>query len=333
MPRLLIELTNRCNLRCRHCFPERHAATADLPLTVLQRILSEARANGIEHLCFNGGEPTIHRQFRDIIKRVSDAGYAYSIVSNGMNFRRICGLLLRYRARLTNLTFSLDGASEATHDSLRGRGSFRRVIQAASLCLFKDIPFTFNMVLTRENRHEVGDMVLLAEKLGSTGVRFGHLVPELSAQDQGLQLRMDEKLELEKEIWALQEQGKIPVAMAPGHYSESPFFTCAPLALEEFNVDYRGNMTLCCHLSGSAGPNARAEIIANLADTSLSRALDGFRRRVEQYVCDKRKTVSEGSFREEDHFPCHYCVKHHQSARPRTAPDIHWRPVVVNGIN
>ena len=34
MTRLVIELTNRCNLRCQHCFAERHATTGDLPLTI-----------------------------------------------------------------------------------------------------------------------------------------------------------------------------------------------------------------------------------------------------------------------------------------------------------
>ena len=58
---------------------------------------------------------------------------------------------------------------------LRGKGSYRSVMRAASICVFKDLPFTFNMVLTAQNRHEIGEMVWLAERLGSGGVRFGHL--------------------------------------------------------------------------------------------------------------------------------------------------------------
>jgi MoaA/NifB/PqqE/SkfB family radical SAM enzyme len=38
---LVIELTNRCNLRCLHCFAERHASTGDLPLEIVDTVLGE----------------------------------------------------------------------------------------------------------------------------------------------------------------------------------------------------------------------------------------------------------------------------------------------------
>ena len=47
MPRMIIELTNRCNLRCQHCFAERHAATGDLPLAILAQVLQEGKDCGI----------------------------------------------------------------------------------------------------------------------------------------------------------------------------------------------------------------------------------------------------------------------------------------------
>ena len=121
MARIVIELTNRCNLRCQHCFAERHAATGDLPLAIIEKVLREGRDCGIDHLAFTGGEPTIHRQFAEIIRRVCEAGYTFSFVSNGMNFPQIYPLLLRHRQWFTGVTFSLDGAREATHDRLRGR--------------------------------------------------------------------------------------------------------------------------------------------------------------------------------------------------------------------
>ena len=70
LPRIVIELTNRCNLSCGHCFDERHAATGDLSLEVLEKVLREGKSCGIEQVSFTGGEPTIHRRFREIIERV-----------------------------------------------------------------------------------------------------------------------------------------------------------------------------------------------------------------------------------------------------------------------
>ena len=151
MPRIVIELTNRCNLSCGHCFDERHAATGDLSLEILDKVLREGKSCGIEQLSFTGGEPTIHRRFREIIERVAEAGYSFSFVSNGTSFPRIYPLLHKYRRWFLGVTFSLDGAQEETHDRLRGKGSYRSVMRAASICIVKELPFTLNMVLTAQN--------------------------------------------------------------------------------------------------------------------------------------------------------------------------------------
>src|SRR5207253_10079250 len=118
-----------------------------------------------------------HRRFRDIVDRVSEAGYSFSFVSNGTTFPKIYSLLHKHRRSFLGVTFSLDGAREETHDRLRGKGSYRRVMRAASICVVKELPFTWNMVLTAQNRKEIAEIVSLAERLGTGGVRFGHLMP------------------------------------------------------------------------------------------------------------------------------------------------------------
>jgi MoaA/NifB/PqqE/SkfB family radical SAM enzyme len=310
MARVVIELTNRCNLRCQHCFDERHAATGDLSLEIIEKVLQQGKDCGIDHLAFSGGEPTIHRYFSEIIRRVCDRGYAFSFVSNGTNFPRVYSVLIHQRQWFAGVTFSLDGAREETHDRLRGKGSYRQVMRAASICVFKDLPFTLNMVLTAQNRHEVTEMICLAERLGTGGVRFGHLMSTAVTAMRGLDLSPQERRQVEAEIWRLQKNSAVPVGMAPGYFSESPFFPCAPLELEEFNLDYRGNLTLCCHLSGYAGANEGTDVMGNLHEVSLAEACERFRRRVAVYLADKRERVSRGMFGDLDHFPCWYCVKY-----------------------
>jgi MoaA/NifB/PqqE/SkfB family radical SAM enzyme len=310
MARLVIELTNRCNLRCLHCFTERHAATGELPLAILDRVLREGKDCGIDHLAFTGGEPTIHRHFAEIIQRVCSADYTFSLVSNGANFLRIATLLQRCWPSFTGITFSLDGASEATHDRLRGPGSYRRVMRAASYCMFNNLPFMLNMVLTAHNYHEVETMVELATRLGSRGVRFGYLMPTPETARHQLDLAPPTRRTVEAVIWRLQQQARIAVNMAPGYYSATPFFPCAPLTLEELNLDYRGNLTLCCHLSGYTGVNAATDVFGNLHEISLAEAWARFRQRVATYLADKQARVEQGAFTTLDHFPCWYCVKY-----------------------
>ena len=329
MARLIVELTNRCNLRCAHCFEERHAAVAELPLAIVDRVIAEGQRCGIGEICFTGGEPTVHRQFEHIVRRICAAGYAFGMVSNGWNFQKHYPVLQSCRDRLSGVTFSLDGAKESTHDRIRGDGSYRRVIQAASLCLFNGIPFTFNMVLTTGNWAETAELVDLAERLGGRGVRFGHLMFNAETAARGLDLSPAERRRVEADIWRLRDRAQIPVAMAPGYFAASPNFNCAPLQEDEYNLDYRGNLTLCCQLSGYAGPNTKSDSFGNLNEVSLAEALAEFHQGVVTYLNDKAQRIGEHAFSELDHFPCFYCVKYlgklqwlkDRGGHPWAAPD------------
>jgi len=330
MPRLVLELTNRCNLRCRHCFDQRHAATGELSLDVIDRVLTDARACGIDHVSFTGGEPTLHRSFEDILGRCADANCGFSLVTNGSTFPRWYPRFLAYRSRFDGATFSLDGAREATHDRLRGSGSYRQVMKAASICFFTGLGFTLNTVVTAENRDEVGEMVALAAALGSRGVRFGFLMPGHGVERDALDLPPQERRQVEAAIRQIQRDAPITVDMAPGYFSESPFFPCGPLADHEFNVDWRGNLTLCCQLSGFWGDRPQApDFVANLHDVTLPEALARFRHRVSTYLADKRARVVAGQFTELDHFPCRYCVSY-LDAQPSFVP-VYRRPVTNPG--
>src|SRR6266851_5319346 len=139
MARIVIELTNRCNLSCTHCFEGRHSADGDIKIEIIEKILQSAKDHGFNHLSFTGGDPTVHPRFIEIIKMVSESGYSISFVTNGQNFTKIYQNLLPYRDRLAGITFSLDGAREETHDRLCGKGSYRRVMKAVSVCVVKDI--------------------------------------------------------------------------------------------------------------------------------------------------------------------------------------------------
>jgi MoaA/NifB/PqqE/SkfB family radical SAM enzyme len=308
--RLIIELTNRCNLRCRHCYDERHTGTGDLPLELIQKVLREGRSCGIKELAFTGGEATIHPQFHEIVRLVAEAEYDFGFVSNGVNFANIYRPLLKHRRWLKGTTFSLDGAREETHDRLRGKGSYRRVMQAVSVCAFKEIPFTLNMVLTAHNRREIAEMVELGARLGSKAVRFGHLMFTPETAVRGLDLSPRERLEAEAEIRSLKEPAPILVTMGPGYFSDSPFFPCAPLELEELNLDYKGNVTLCCQLSGYSGVNTEADFLGNLSEVSLAEAIDRSQRMIAAYLEEKQARVARGEFGRLDHFPCWYCVKY-----------------------
>jgi PqqA peptide cyclase len=115
-PRLTVELTNTCNLHCSYCLRDEDALHHDpatfLPVALFARVAGDAKAAmGIEHVMFTGGEPTLHRQFGDILAAVGELGLTCSFVTNGWHFERVWPLLAAHRQTVTHVSFSLDGTT------------------------------------------------------------------------------------------------------------------------------------------------------------------------------------------------------------------------------
>lgn len=67
----------------------------------------------------------------------------------------------------------------------------------------------------------------------------------------------------------------MPIVMAPGYYT-SNLFPCTPLQMQQFNVDWRGNVTMCCQLSGYGDSMGKEDILGNLDGMSFSEAYNPF---------------------------------------------------------
>jgi len=80
------------------------------------------------------------------------------------------------RRELVWLNVSLDGASAATNDAVRGAGSFERVV--GRLQRLRDLArFTLAFTITRDNAHEVDRCVRLAEEVGAHTAVFRPVYP------------------------------------------------------------------------------------------------------------------------------------------------------------
>ena len=204
------------------------------------------------------------------------------------------------------ITFSLDGAREVTHDALRGRGSYRRVLQAASVCVLRGLPFGFNMSLTRANYGEAAETITLAAALGALGVRFGHLMSDPNPAAAALELGPEERKALDAELRRLQAESDFPVGLAPGGWS-ADLAPCDPLRAREVNIDWQGRLGLCCHLSGFAGQEQA--VAADLNRVGLREALAALDRLRDGLMDAKRRRRGNGDWRDDDHFACWHCAK------------------------
>ncbi len=307
-------LTDRCQLDCKHCLRDPEQKPKDLPLPILRKVLAEAKAvYKSSHAALTGGEPTLYPELEGALDAMTEHDYTFSLVTNGKRFAHFLGLLKdnpARRARLTVVNFSLDGVDEATHDHIRGKGSYRDVMMAVTLCTAHDIPFVLQMVINAKNIHQIEAMGLLASQLGALRVSFSWLQATGTFIDEELYLPPRAWRDAEDRINRLGAALKMPVMMPEGFYREQPFHVCEPFASKQLHIDVEGRLNLCCQHSGVPSTGENSDVAGDLREMSLSEAHARLVGIIHKTQTDKIKRLASGPLDEWEHFPCNDCMKY-----------------------
>jgi len=249
-PRLGFHVTNRCQRDCDHCLRDPSQVAVDLPLEAAATAIAFARAQfGVTHVSLTGGEPTLHPHFVQLIDLIAAAGMTWDMVTNGERFADIIAQLDEQPSRVTSLrslSLSLDGANETTHDGIRGPGSFRAVMAAASICAVRSIPFGLQMTVNCRNVDEIERLGLDAALLGAKHVSFAMMQPTGTALDEELAIGPDEWRQIFHRIERLASVLRITVVAPEGYWRKTAEPLCGPLRGETMHVDVHGRLSLCC---------------------------------------------------------------------------------------
>jgi radical SAM protein with 4Fe4S-binding SPASM domain len=195
-PRLLLQwhITERCNLRCSHCYQDTYAGPElsfrDL-LDVLQQFKDlldtlspgQRRLLARGHVTVTGGEPFVRRDFLDFLEvlSVNKSRFSFAILTNG-SF--IDAAMARQLSHL-NPTFvqvSIEG-SQTTHDDIRGTGNFDRTISAVKHLVRARVRTLVSFTAHRGNFREFPEVALLASRLGAARVWADRIIPAGTGKD------------------------------------------------------------------------------------------------------------------------------------------------------
>jgi MoaA/NifB/PqqE/SkfB family radical SAM enzyme len=309
---IALHLTERCARRCVHCLRDVGPRPRDLPLGVIEKVLDEARLlHGVDHVGLTGGDPLLHPRFEQVLDAIAGRQMTWHVVQSGQRFDRLVALLEAAparRAALTVIDFSLDGAEEATHDALRGAGSWREVMAAMLAAKARAIPFSVQATLNAINAAELEPIGLAAADLGAERVGFSMTGATGRGDDGRLYLAPAALDDLRDRVERLAARLRLPVTGAEGFRRAERLHACAPLRGDILHVDPRGHLTLCCSHSGVAG--AGADAVADLADVSLAEA----HRRLLTLIHDVQQVrlaaLAAGPTSGWDDFQCNACLKH-----------------------
>jgi len=189
-PGLLLQwhVTERCNLRCSHCYQSTYAGK-ELGFRNLLTILGQYtdllgdwrdRAHGKRvrgHITVTGGEPFVRKDFPDLLEvfAANAEHFSFAVLTNG-SF--IDAPMAKRLARLgpAFVQVSLDGA-RATHDRIRGPGHFDRVVAAVKHLVLERVRTFISFTAHRGNFREFSQVARLGRKLKVDRVWADRMIP------------------------------------------------------------------------------------------------------------------------------------------------------------
>ncbi len=175
-------ISGKCNLNCVHCYASRFLSLPHLTVEERLRLIKELADNGVMHVGITGGEPLLEEDLELYIKEIRDRGMTCDINTNAtlMNEEK-ARFLRRYDVFLY---VSIDGASKETHEKIRGRGNWERLMKGIEIISGEELEFSTVMTISKLNYREMEDYVRLAEKLGAFSACMIPLMPSGRATEK-----------------------------------------------------------------------------------------------------------------------------------------------------
>src|SRR5919198_460101 len=172
---LLAELTYRYPLHCTYCSNPLNLADFgdELALDEWARVLVEARRLGVLQLHLSGGEPLQRRDLVEIVAEAHHLGLYTNLITSALSLTSDKAKQLK-TAGLDSVQISIQAADSELSDHIAGTPAYQRKIAAARAVRALGFPLTLNYVLHRDNIHQVGALIDLAEELGADRVELAN---------------------------------------------------------------------------------------------------------------------------------------------------------------
>jgi len=154
---LEFQITDRCNLRCQHCYIG-DSRNQDLSFERIETVLKEFEEIQGLRLLLSGGEPLIHPQFWKINDVLRDYAFRSVLLSNGT----LITPKVAQKLRVHEVQISLDGMKEG-HEFLRNEGTFTEALQAIENLQEAGIRISIATMIHRRNLKEFDELASLIQ--------------------------------------------------------------------------------------------------------------------------------------------------------------------------
>jgi GTP 3',8-cyclase len=188
---LRLSLTDVCNFRCHYCLPQgykgdRSSRNSFLTLTEIEHLMAGLNELGVKKVRLTGGEPTLRRDFIDILALIANRNGidTIALTTNGYSLSQNAK---RYQAAgLTNITVSLDSLTSSRFQAITQMANFHKVLEGIETCLSLSYQkVKINAVLLRDMNDTAEEINKFLEYVAhkSVTIRFIELMKTADNQE------------------------------------------------------------------------------------------------------------------------------------------------------
>lgn len=152
-----IGTTNRCNLKCAHCY-SREKAYSDLNYDQVKHIINNL---DVESINFGTGENILNNDYLRILDLIKERNIKMGLTSNGYTVMKLPDSYLKY---FNDIDISLEFPSSEKQSLFRGEGSWDTALAAIERCKKLDIETSIACCMMNINVNDIPDFRMLMKE-------------------------------------------------------------------------------------------------------------------------------------------------------------------------
>ena len=170
--------TNKCNLKCVHCYQDAEEATdRELSTEEAMKMIDEIAHAGFKIMIFSGGEPLLRPDIFDLVAHAASRGLRPVFGTNGTLITYEIAMRLK-ECGACAMGISVDSLDPAKHDRFRGlENAYDLTMRGIEACKQAGLPFQLHTTVVDWNREEICGVTDFAERIGAIAHYIFFLIP------------------------------------------------------------------------------------------------------------------------------------------------------------
>lgn len=156
---LHIEITSKCNEKCIHCYIPHENKVHSMDSNLFYNIIDQCKNMNLLHLTLTGGEPMMHGEFIDFLRKCNEYNFSVNVLSN-LTLLNDAIIEEMKRNPLLSVQVSLYSMDANIHDAItQVKGSCEATKSAIMKLVENNIPVQISCPIVKQNLHSYMDVI------------------------------------------------------------------------------------------------------------------------------------------------------------------------------